>query len=168
MGFRIQGLIPRRQKDLAQNLGDIIERELVSHKDIQKVIQSPEIQESIHKVILQKVDHFFTKKLGSNPMLAMFLQGDMAVKIKSMLVEQIASMIPEFLDTCMTHVEKKLDFKEIVRSKVENFDYIKLEEIVFRIAAKELKTIELLGAVLGFFVGLIQVGLLLFLGQHNS
>ena len=167
LGLTIQGLIPRRQKDLAHSLGDIIERELISHKDIQKVIQSPEIQDAINRVIEERIDLFFSEKLGANPMIAMFLQGEMAAKVKSMLVEQVCTMIPEFLDTCMTHVEEKLDFKAIVQEKVENFDYIKLEEIVFHIAAKELKTIELLGAVLGFFVGLAQVGLLLLLGGNS-
>ena len=165
LGFKIQGLIPRRQKDLAHSLGDIIERELISHQDIQKVIQSPEIMEAINKVIQEKIDLFFSEKLGANPMIAMFLQGEMATKIKTMLVEQVSSLIPEFLDTCMTHVEEKLDFKAIVQKKVEDFDYVKLEDIVFRIAAKELKTIEILGAVLGFIVGLVQVGILLLLAE---
>ena len=163
LGLKIQGLIPRRQIDLGHNLGDLVEKELVSHEDVKKVLESPEIQTSITNLIEQQVDKFVTEKLGTNPMIAMFLQGELATKIKTMLVDQLKSVIPGFLDTCMVHVEKKLDFKAIVQQKVESFDYIKLEEIVFRIAAKELKMIEILGAVLGFIVGLAQVGLLLLL-----
>ena len=164
IGFRIQGLIPRRQLDLAHNLGELIERELISHDDIHAVLKSDDVTSATEQLVEQQVDLFLTEKLGTNPMISMFLQGDLAVKIKAMLVEQLCSAIPDFLDTCMSHVEKKLDFKEIVQKKVEQFDYVKLEEIVYRIASKELKTIEILGAVVGFIVGLFQVGLLLLFG----
>ena len=160
-GLKIQGLIPRRQKDLAHSLGDLVERELVSHQDVKRVLESPEIQTAITNLIEQQVDKFVTEKLGANPMIAMFLQGELATKVKAMLVDQLKSVIPGFLDTCMIHVENTLDFKAIVQEKVEDFDYVKLEEIVFRIAAKELKTIEILGAVLGFVVGVVQVAILL-------
>ena len=165
LGIKFQGLIPRRQKDLGHSLGDLVEKELISHNDIKKVLEGPEIQSAITNLIEQQVDTFVTEKLGSNPMVAMFLQGELAMKIKGMLVEQLKSVIPGFLDTCMLHVEDKLDFKAIVQKKVENFDYVKLEEIVFRIAAKELKMIERLGAVLGFAVGLVQVGLLMLVSK---
>ncbi len=160
LGFRIQGLIPRRQGDLAQSLGDTIERELISHQDIKKVLDSAEMHESISTMIETQIDTFIKEKLGSNPMISMFLQGELLAQVKSMFQSQFEKAIPEFLETCMTHVENKLDFKEIVREKVENFDYVKLEEIVFRIAAKELKTIEILGGVFGFLIGLAQVVLL--------
>ena len=107
------------------------------------------------------MDKFIQDKLGSIPMISILLQGELAHKIKSMLVYQLNTFIPEFLDTCMNHVEERLDFREIVREKVENFDHAKLEEMVFRIAAKELRTIELLGAILGFLVGVTQVALLI-------
>ena len=54
-----------------------------------------------------------------------------------------------------------MDFQQIVRSKVEAFDLGRLEQIIYDISAKELKTIEYLGGVLGLLVGLAQVGLML-------
>ncbi len=165
MGLTIQGLIPRRQQDLARSLGETIERELISHDDIQKVLSSAEIQGKIHGLIEQQVDDFMTDKLGKHPMIAMFLQGEMAKNVKTMLVDQLNAGTPQFIDACLTHLETELDFKAIVTAKVENFDYVKLEEIVFRIAAKELKTIEILGAVFGFIIGLAQVALLVLTSQ---
>ncbi len=161
LGFQIQGLIPRRQSELAENLGNLVEKELVSHKDIQAILESDEVKHEIKSMIEKQVDKFMLEKLGSIPMISMFLQGDLAQQIKQMLVDQLDHVIPEFVETSITQIEQRLDFKDIVKEKVENFDHEKLEEIVFRIAAKELKTIEFLGAILGFFVGSVQVALLI-------
>ncbi len=164
LGFQIQGLIPRRQSELAENLGNLVEKELVSHKDIQAILESDDVKHEIKTMIEKQVDKFMTEKLGSIPMVSMFLQGDLAQQIKQMLVDQLDHVIPEFIQASIAQIEQRLDFKDIVKEKVENFDHEKLEEIVFRIAAKELKTIEILGAVLGFFVGSVQVLLLILFG----
>jgi uncharacterized membrane protein YheB (UPF0754 family) len=58
-------------------------------------------------------------------------------------------------------VEERLDIKELVTDKVNAFDLSKLESMIYEVSSRELKTIELLGGVLGFIVGLGQVGLLL-------
>jgi len=141
-----------------------VEKELVSHKDVHEILESEEVKKEITLQLETLVDKFMQDKLGSIPMVSMFLQGDLAHQIKSMLVDQLNTFIPEFLDTCMKHVEERLDFKEIVREKVENFNHAKLEEAVFRIAAKELQTIEFLGAILGFLIGVTQVALLVLVG----
>jgi uncharacterized membrane protein YheB (UPF0754 family) len=57
-------------------------------------------------------------------------------------------------------VEHKLDVSAIVQQKIEAFDISKLESIIYEVSARELKTIEVLGGVLGFVVGLAQVALL--------
>ena len=58
-------------------------------------------------------------------------------------------------------IEGKLDFKEIVRKKIEEFDLSKLEQIIYKIASKELRSIEIFGGILGFCVGLVQVVIIL-------
>ena len=64
----------------------------------------------------------------------------------------------------VSRVEDKLDVSEIVRDKVERFDLAKLEAIIHEVSARELKTIEVLGGVLGFLVGLGQVAFMLAVG----
>jgi len=44
---------------------------------------------------------------------------------------------------------------------VEAFSSDKLEEILFSIMRKEFRFIEMIGAVLGFLIGCVQVGLTL-------
>ena len=161
LGFKLQGLVPRRQMDLANKIAQTVERDLISHKDVQAVIQSPETQAEIEKLIQQQISTFISEKLAFLPLVSAFLQGETAQQINALLVKQFRDAIPDLLQGLVDKVEHKMDFQQIVRSKVEAFDLGRLEQIIYDISAKELKTIEYLGGVLGFLVGLAQVGLML-------
>lgn len=160
-GWKVQGLVPKRQRALAISIGETIERDLLSHEDIEKVLQSNEIESGVRDLVAKQVDIFIQDFIEKNPMVKMFLQGPLLEQIRESLVGQMQAAVPEVLDGVMRKVEEKLDFKEIVQQKIEGFDLSKLESIIYRISSTELKTIELLGGVLGFFVGLMQVAIML-------
>lgn len=157
--FTLHGLIPRRQRELAEKIGATIEANFVSHKDVEKVLNSGDMQSEVAKMIDEQVDKFLNQQLGTIPMIGMFLQGPLIDEIKGRLVKQLQGSVPELLDRLMTKLEQDLSFRDIVREKVEAFDLRKLEDIIYDISARELRAIEYLGGVLGFLVGLIQVAI---------
>ena len=160
LGFKIQGLIPRRQSDLARSIGETIESKLLTHEDIQAALSSPDVQADLEKVIREQVEKFLDEKLGSNPLLAGFLQGEMAEIIKNMLSQQLKAGLLGFMDGMLETIESRLDLKSIVQQRIESFDMATLEAIILSIARRELKTIEVFGGVLGFLVGVGQVAIL--------
>ncbi len=159
LGFTIQGILPRRKADLAIQIGETVEKELISHDDIKSAIDNPEFHKELSSTVVGAIEKVIVTKLGANPMLAMFLSGDMVESIKGMLADEVEKEVPVFMETMFERMETYIDFKELVARKVNEFDMNQLEEIVYEIASKELKTIEVLGAVLGFFVGLIQLAI---------
>ena len=164
LGFKIQGLIPRRQSDLARSIGETIESKLLTHEDIQSALSSPEIQADLERVIREQVEQFLDEKLGSNPLLSGFLQGEMAENIKNMLSQQLKVGLLGFMDGMLETIESRLDLKAIVQQRIESFDMATLETIILLIASRELKTIEVFGGVLGFLVGVGQVAILVLAG----
>ena len=48
----------------------------------------------------------------------------------------------------------------LVTAKVAAFPVERLEELILQVASRELRAIEILGAVLGLLIGLVQVLLL--------
>jgi len=100
---------------------------------------------------------------GLNPMIGMVLNGQMLEKVKTLLINEIDGLIPEVIDSAAEELEHRLDFKELVRGKVESFSMDKLEDILMRIMRNEFQFIELVGAVLGFVIGTFQAGLFYFL-----
>ncbi len=155
--FKIQGIFPKRQKALAENLGKTIEKNLISHDDIQKVINDESFHKGFIDIAGKKIDDFINVKISTiNPMIATFLSDDLKKKIKSVLMDELEEMVPEFLEKAASELESRVVFSDLVREKVEAFDSSKIEEILFSVMKKEFKFIEIIGGVLGFFIGIIQ------------
>ena len=53
-----------------------------------------------------------------------------------------------------------MNVEKLVRDKVSAFSSDKLEEILLGIMRREFRFIEGVGAILGFLIGLVQVGML--------
>lgn len=156
--FKIQGVFPKRQNILASKLGEVVSRELIDFEDIKKSLQGEDLEKEILKFFEEKIDMWIREKLVAKfPMLAMFLNNELIQKIKNSLLEELEKNIPSMLEHFMATLEKKADIKKIVTKKVEQFSSDKLEVILMEILKKEFKTIEVIGGVLGFVIGLIQV-----------
>ncbi len=78
LGIKIQGLIPKRKHDLAEKIGDTVEKELISHQDIHDAVNTESFREEVLDTLMVAIDKFITEKLGNNPIVAMMLSGDAA------------------------------------------------------------------------------------------
>lgn len=161
LGMRIQGLMPKRKHDLAVKIADTIEKELISHKDIREILQSEDFHLNTGNLIKAKIDAFINEKIAGNPLISMFVTPEVSGKFSSMIMEELQKEIPGLIDSLFESVEKKIDFKTIIQSKIDGFDLSRLETIIYAIAAKELKAIEIFGGVLGFIVGVVQLLIIL-------
>lgn len=160
----IQGVIPRRQDALARNLGEMVERELVSHHDLSRALASPEMLEAFRPMILTEAQRFADERLpGLHPMVAMFLNQGMKDKVAELLARELESMIPRLAEGAGQALESHLPVRDLVRAKVEAMSPRAMEEMLFSILAKEFGFIEWSGAVLGGLVGLAQTGMMLLL-----
>lgn len=167
LGIKIIGLIPKRKKDLASKIAQTVEKELISHKDILSVIQSQDFHSQISTVIKSRIDSLIQGKITSNPLIAMFVTPDITSKLTDTLMDELNKEIPPVIDSLFQSVESKIDFQKIICQKIEGFELSKLETIIYSIASKELKSIEILGGVLGFIVGIVQIAILL-IGEING
>ncbi len=156
--FSIQGIFPKRQKVLAERLGTMVATELFSFNDIKDRFTSTSSAEEINKVLDEKLEDFIEVKLKSAlPMLAMFLNDGAKAKIKETLHAEFQHILPDILNKYSEKLEKEIDIEKIVTQKVEAFSSEKLEQILFSIMKKEFKFIEILGGVLGFLIGIVQL-----------
>jgi len=153
----LHGLVPKRQAEIARSIGDVVARDLISHDDITSVLKLPETKGKISSEIEQEIDGFIRGFAEQNPMVGMFLQGEALTKVRSALITQLEERTPRLIEHVITAVEDKVDFQKIVESKVATLELDRLEELINRVASRELRTIELLGGVLGFLVGILQL-----------
>ena len=160
--FVLHGIFHRRQKDIAHKLGEMIEQKLFSHNDIHEVITSDEFLTKILPLVETYLDEFISERLLSiHPMLAM-LPDSMIKLFKDKLLDEFKHMIPKVMDGASDTLEEHLNVKEVIRTKIEEFEVDQLEEILFSIMKSEFKMIEYLGGVLGFFIGISQILIMIF------
>lgn len=159
--LEIQGIFPKRQKNLAEKLGKIVAEELFSIEDVKKSLQNPDSTEDISAIVDTRLNDFLDNRLiEAMPMLAMFMNDEIKQKIKSTLLEEVQLMLPELIDRFISKIENDVDIEKTVYEKVVSFSTDKLEDILYSIMSKEFKFIEILGGVLGFMIGLIQIAIL--------
>ena len=159
--IEVQGIFPKRQKSLAEKLGKIVADELFSFEDVKGALKDPKNLEGVHQIIDEKLDDFLENRMiESMPMLYVFMSDEMRVKIKDTLQAELQLMLPDLIDRFAGRIEEQVNIEKTVYEKVVAFSTDKLEDILYSIMSKEFKFIEILGGVLGFIIGLIQVGLL--------
>ena len=156
--FSIQGIFPKRQHILAARLGSIVATELFSFEDIKDRFTSTETAHEINQTLDEKLEDFMENKLKATlPMLSMFMNAEVKAKIKNTLHEEFQNILPDILNRFSDRLEKDIDVESIVANKVAAFSSDKLEQILYSIMSKEFRFIEILGGVLGFIIGLLQL-----------
>jgi uncharacterized membrane protein YheB (UPF0754 family) len=165
LGFTFQGIFPKRQMAFAKNLGRLVSNELLSFDDLAAKINNPAqlskisgtINEHFEKMLKEKINELF-------PMASMFIGDGTLKKINDAFATEINTLLPVMMNNYIMSLKTDLDLEQIVVSKVSNFSSDKLEQVLVEIMSKEFRFIEILGGVLGFIIGVIQVLLTYFWG----
>ena len=163
LGFlTLQGLFPKRKHEIAKKLGEIVANDLVSVDDLTSRLKSDENQALIRQLLDEKLEQFLqTRFRAMLPRVSMLLSSRALEKIKSILLKEFMEQLPRLVDQIVSKEANAIDIEKIVSEKVEAFSSNQLESMLHGILSKEFRMIEILGAVLGFFIGCIQLGLVL-------
>jgi len=162
--FKLQGIFPKRQKEFASKIAQTIAQEILSVKDLIQQINTQKAADKIKLVIAEHLDNHLANKLKDNfPMLAMFINDSMINQFKGIFLEELDVLLPNIVESFTKNLDEEIDIKKTVEEKVAAFSTDKFEEVINHILSKELRFIEIIGAVLGFIIGLLQIYLLRFL-----
>lgn len=158
LGITIQGIFPKRQQQFAEKLGKLVGEELLSFADIQQKLVHPDNIQKLMPVVEEHIDQFLRKKLAEEmPVISMFIGENTIQQLKGIFMKELESLFPLIMQRYMGHLQQELDLEKIVTQKVASFSSDKLEDILQSILSKEFRFVELIGAVLGFIIGLLQV-----------
>ncbi len=162
LGLTIQGVFPKRQQQVAEKLGSMVAQELIHFSEIATQLKDPEMLKGLNPTIEKHLDNFLQVKLKEKlPVISMFVGADTMQKIKDGMMEEIELLLPEIIHQYTDSLSKKIDIEKMVTEKVSNFSSDKLEEILNAVMKKEFWFLEIVAAVLGLLIGLVQMGLAL-------
>ena len=155
--FKIQGLIPKRRAEIGSGIANIIQNELISVKDVISNIDREEFSKRLNALIDEVLDKNLKKKVKEKfPFLQMFFTDKIAKDIGNTIKDIIMGNQEKIFEIFSNYAEENIDFEVIISDKISNFSLDKLEEIITFLAKKELKHIEVIGAILGMLIGAVQ------------
>ncbi len=155
--WAIQGVVPKRRAELARSIGQVVEKELLKVEDLIGQMKSPEI---LNKIVQSASDSIRCMVVDRIPawvpptvrMVILEMMGDM-------LNKQMPQVISQIVDQAGHSVIEKVKLSQLVEDRMNAYDIRHLEKIILSVAARELKHIEMIGGVLGFIIGLVQVAI---------
>jgi len=155
-GWSFQGLIPKRQKDIAAALGIVVSSQLITGEDVAQSLGREDIKEKIAWKVRYHVQERVLHRLPF--MIPQPIQEALAEYAGKTLYQEVISFLenPQAILRDNELEDIKAEIRKIVEDKILSFDMKRLEEITYTLARTELKHIELLGGILGFLIGIIQ------------
>lgn len=152
--FEVQGLIPKRRKDIARTIGEVVDKELIS----METIFSKFFENNGKDDLVSKVKNKLKQAVGSNlpPVIPSVIRNMISEYANEIIDREAEGLIMEAVADIMNDAAIHVKIAEIVEEKINGFELEKLEEITIQIAKKELQHIEILGGVIGFFIGIVQ------------
>ena len=161
--FKIQGLIPKRRAEIGIGIADVIQNELISIKDVIANIDREEFSKRLNDLIDDVLEkNLKTKVKEKFPVMQMFFSDKMAKDVSNTIKGIVMENQEKIFEIFSNYAEENINVSTIITDKISNFSLDKLEEIINGLAKKELKHIEVIGAILGAFIGLVQYFITLF------
>ncbi len=158
LGMTFHGVFPKKQEQIAENLGKIVGQELLSFKDIEEKITGSNNLDKIYPEIEEHIDGFLKVRLKeSMPVIGMFIGDKTVNQLKEVFMAELKNMLPGLLKNYVNNLKNELDLEKIVVEKIKGFSSDKLEDMLNQILTKEFRFVEVIGAVLGFLIGVVQI-----------
>ena len=158
LGITFHGIFPKRQQQFAEKLGKLVSAEFLSFDDIEEKISNPDNLKKIMPMIENHIDDFLRNRLTTEmPVISMFIGDKTITKLKESFMKEIEQLFPKVMKQYAVNLKDQLDLEQIVIKKVAGFSSDKLEEVLYQIMSKEFRFVEIIGAVIGFIIGLVQV-----------
>ncbi len=154
LGFKIQGLVPARSRELTERfldtLSDVLTKEdfeFVINRAVNRAVNESEVAAGLNYILSKPpLSNFrdFAEKMGFE-------------KVFSPLSAAISRFLQDAIrDAVVRSIANNIDLKEFVIKKAEEISEEEIERLFKKFAKKELRFIEISGAILGFVIGVVQ------------
>lgn len=151
---KLQGLLPRRREELTATVAKVVEEELLSFDDLKDHIITPARQEQVAATLVAAVTGAVKSRLPvfmpeplSRPLLS-YVQNVTRVEARRFVNDEL----PRLMDDLLSGT----DVAGIIEARLDTFNLEDMEELVYKVASRELSHIEWLGGAIGAAVGVIQ------------
>ncbi|HST50949.1 MAG TPA: DUF445 family protein [Pyrinomonadaceae bacterium] len=145
----LRALLEHARPDSAEQLKSFLARGLMG------VLSREETARTINSILAAQVEKLLVLPIGR---VGDLIPEEKVRRASAALADRIEAASRERLPAAIA----EFDIGGIVREKVSGYPIKKLEDLVLSVAKHHLRTIELFGLAIGFFIGVVQAALLYF------
>ena len=157
-GFKLQGIFPKNQQAIAEQLGQMVSKELLSFSELKEKVTSPDNLSKLKPEIENHIDIFLREKLRDTfPMFSMFIGDKTINQLKAAFLLELESLFPVLMNSYMIRLEKDINVEKLVTEKVAGYSLTKVEEMLNKSAKKLFIYFQLTGVIIGLLTGLLHV-----------
>lgn len=160
LGFTFQGLLPKRRKEFAASIARTVERDLLTVEDITRFFEGVEWEEEVELAVAQTFEARMKSKnlsrILKTPILGL-IGSEILRQVQKSLTHKIIAKVESQKGRLLEKFQNAIELKEVVSKKVEGFNMEKIESLLMDLISKELTYIEVVGGVLGFIIGFVQM-----------
>ena len=153
LNIEIIGMIPKRKTEIATNIAKVVEEQFISVDEITDNIITEQDKQHIIDYIKVRVKLILSEKMTLIPSTIRNLVQNYVSEI---IEDEIREGIDELSEEMIIKTKNRINIKEIIENKINELDLYELETIILQIVKNELRHIEVLGLILGFFIGIVQ------------
>jgi uncharacterized membrane protein YheB (UPF0754 family) len=139
----LRALLEHARPDSAEKLKSFLSRGMMG------VLSREETARTINAILTTQVEKLLVAPIGR---VGDLVPEEKVRRTAALLTDRIESAARERLPSAIA----EFDIGGIVREKVSGYPITKLEDLVLSVAKQHLRTIELFGLLIGFFIGVVQ------------
>ncbi len=154
----IQGIFPRRQHLIAENVARIVAEELIATEEVKMLALQPHHLDVIRRQVNARVSGFLEHTMPQHfPLLSMVLSKRMKESMKTTLLLEVDEKLPGMVSSFMDYFEGQVDMESMIRTKFAALSSDELESVMYDMLREEFRFIEWVGLTIGLLIGLVQV-----------
>jgi uncharacterized membrane protein YheB (UPF0754 family) len=158
IGFKLQGLFLKRQKEVAKAYAKIIADNIMTMPNITEQIFKGDSVDKLIKIIEKHVSQSVDSTAGFSSTLIKFTTGSQAYEnIKYITCQRFVEASPQYIHVIFDYAKQALDIEHTLRDKMANLpppEFVGFLRPVFQ--EDEMKLI-IVGAILGMMAGFLQL-----------
>ena len=162
LGFTWQGLFLKRQKEVAADYAALISKQLLTPANMMQELFrgafADRIMELIHKNVKRTVD----EQTGIVRPLVVYAVGSQKyIEMKSVIAERIMAQMPETMKHVESYAEDAMDVRNTLVERMQGLSSEEFEGMLRPAFKEDEWSLIIVGAVLGFLVGEMQIHFML-------